>query len=268
MGWATSLPAGVVFAGSLVVTGVVATLVHLSLHRLVRPGHRESIGVTAAAYMTAVGSLFAILTGFLINAEYGNLRHTQDLIADEASGATRLAWATQGLTAVDASLVQDALATYLDDLKTDEWAALADGKPEQSRAAHSLSQLQGKVFNIASRSYVPTASADAMTGAVGDLTSARRQRIASSSDDLPTPLFVLSAVAGFALIVNAVGVTLRSGPWSTVVAIGIVVVVALDLALIVAIAAPFQGGFVASPAPIAKLYAEMRNGVYLPWTGY
>ncbi len=36
--------------------------------RLLGGEEREKAGTTAAAYMTALGSLFAILTGFLINS--------------------------------------------------------------------------------------------------------------------------------------------------------------------------------------------------------
>ena len=82
---------------------------------------------------------------------------------------------------------------------------------------------------------------------------------------MPLPLFLLSVIAGLALIVNAGAVTLRSGRWTTVVSVGIVVIVALDLALILAIAGPFRGPFEASREPIATLYVEMRDGTYLPW---
>jgi hypothetical protein len=265
MQWALSLKPEALFFGSLLLVAAGGVGVILALHRIVSPKNRESVGMTAAAYMTALGSLFAILTGFLINAEYTTLRRTQDIVAEEASAASRLAWATEGLAGVDSALVQDALATYLHDLDTGEWDALANGDPERSLAVRSLSDLQGVVFNVGSREYVSAASAEGMRSAVSDLTSARRERVAIASQSLPVPLFALSVVAGVALIVNAIAVTLRSRTWTVAVAAGILVIVALDLALILAISAPFQGAFTASRAPIAELYGEVRAGDFLPW---
>ena len=265
MQWALSLRGEALFVGSLLLVVAGGVGVIYALHRLVSPKNRESVGMTAAAYMTALGSLFAILTGFLINAEYTTLRRTQDIVADEASAASRLAWATEGLAGVDSALVQDGLATYLHDLDTGEWDALARGAPERSAAVRSLSNLQAVVFNIGSRTYVSAASAEGMRSAVSDLTSARRERVAIASQSLPFPMFALSVIAGIALIVNAVLVSLRRGTRTAAVSVGILVIVALDLALILAISAPFQGAFTASRQPIAELYGEVRAGDFLPW---
>ena len=54
---------------------VLFALITLGLLRwLVADRSREPAGLTAAAYMTVLGSLFAILTGFLINTEYTTYR--------------------------------------------------------------------------------------------------------------------------------------------------------------------------------------------------
>jgi hypothetical protein len=73
MSWLTSLPVWAILFLALVIVGSVSASSYLFLHS--RTGdHRERTGLAAAAYMTALGSLFAILTGFLINSEYATLR--------------------------------------------------------------------------------------------------------------------------------------------------------------------------------------------------
>jgi hypothetical protein len=67
------------------------------------------------------------------------------------------------------------------------------------------------------------------------------------------------------LIVNAIVVTLRAGRGYALVALGIIVIVALDLAAIIGISAPFNGPFQASPQPAVELANELRDGQYLPW---
>ncbi len=265
MTWLISLPGPALLAISLVAWIAFAAAANWWLHRRSTDGTGERAGVVAAAYMTALGSLFAILTAFLINAEYQSLRQTNTLISNESAAASRLAYSSEGLPAADVERVQDLLVEYLEAVERDEWRALASDEPENSRAFSALKELKSAVFEIATSSYAPTASADGMQDAVSSLTSVRRERVAIASQELPIALLALSALAGVALVVNALVVTLRAGPRYTIVAWGIVVVVALDIAAILAIAGPFRGAFQASKAPIASLAAELRDGRYIPW---
>lgn len=216
--------------------------------------------------MTALGSLFAILTGFLINAEYQNLRDAETLISNESSAATRLAWSTEGLPSADVSVIQDSLNEYVSALEEYEWPAMTNGTTDRSPAFEPLGNLQSDVFNIASRPYTPDASVEGMRTATADLTSLRRERIAMSEDFLPLGLIALAVLAGFALIANAIVVTLRSGRLDLFVAAGITLIVALDLALIIGLGAPFLGPFQASSEPVSRLQTELSAGDYLPWT--
>jgi hypothetical protein len=49
------------------------------------------------------------------------------------------------------------------------------------------------------------------------------------------------------------------------VATGLILLVALDTAAILAITGPFQGPFRAKSAPIEKLVQEIQDGRYKPW---
>lgn len=265
MRWLASLPPAVILVASVALAAAIAVGTTLIAHRLVKSSGRDHVGITAAAYMTALGSLFAILTGFLLNGEYAMLRQTQNIVNEEVAAANRLAYATEGLPAADTALVQDTLATYFDALGAGEWRALGLNAPESSPAVPALARLQQVVFDVGSRSYTPVATADGMQAAVSDLTGSRRQRVAISSQTMPVALLVLSFITGVALIVNAILVTLRSGRRFTLVAVGIVVIVALDLSAIVGISAPFNGPFQASPEPINQFANELRSGGYLPW---
>jgi branched-chain amino acid transport system substrate-binding protein len=262
----TSLPTWVLLPLVLVVVGAISVMLYLLIDRRIGD-HREQAGMAAAAYMTALGSLFAILTGFLINSEFATLREARQIVGSEAAASSRLASVTEGLPSVDASAVQVRLGLYLRDASTADWKALADGDAQDSPAFLSLNELQSTVLSIASRPYVSSSTADAMDAAVADLTTSRRELIALASSEMPFQLFALSAIAGLALIINAMFVALRTGGNVTYVAVGIVVIVALDLALILGISAPFRGPFVVDNEPVRTMSEEVRQGVYLPWVG-
>ncbi|MEY2990284.1 MAG: hypothetical protein RLZZ163_1200, partial [Actinomycetota bacterium] len=266
MTWLTGLSTFWLLLLSLMIVGVLSFVTYWFLHVWIGD-HREHAGVAAAAYMTALGSLFAILTGFLINSEYTTLRSAQSVVGQEASAASRLAWATEGLPSVDVSNVQSRLGTYLELSAAFDWKAFADGTPQSSPAFRALQELQGAVFAVASREYVSASTGSAMESAVADMTTARRELISTAAGEMPWQLFALSVLAGLALIINALFVALRTGGNTVYVAIGIIAIVALDLALVLGISAPFRGPFVASRSPVETMAIEINQGLYLPWIG-
>jgi hypothetical protein len=249
---------------ALIATGTFSALCLLAIRRF-STADREGAGLTAAAYMTALGSLFAILTGFLINSEYSTLRQTQNVVGREVAAASQLAYATAALPPVDAERVQEALRSYFESLEIVEWQALARDRADRSRGFEELAALQAEVYAIGPRAYAPPSAVGSMEQATDRLTEARRERVVIASQVLPAPLFALSVLAGFALIVNALFVAVRSGSRYSLVALGIILVVALDLAAILAISAPFRGPFQVDTEPIAQVVAELARGSYLPW---
>jgi hypothetical protein len=265
MGALTSLDLWVVLAVTLVAIIAFAAITNWVIGRALGPGPRDRAGTTAAAYMTALGSLFAILTGFLISSEYLTLRDARNALGAEVAAASQLAQASGSLTPADTGKVQEDLTAYLSVLPTGEWSALEVGAAGASPAAERLRSLQSTVFRVTSKSYVPGPAASSLQESVNAITTSRRQRLVIASSGLPFPLFALSLLAGLALIVNSLLVSARQGARYGLVAAGIVLAVALDLGAILAISAPFTGAFVVDTAPVTELLDELARGAYLPW---
>lgn len=265
MGVLTSFNLWVVIV--LMIVGIVTftVLVNWAIARFLRPEQHQKAGHTAEYYMTALGSLFAFLTGFLISAEYSTLRDARNAVGAEVAAASQLAQASGSLTPADTGEVQEKLTAYLTALTAGEWAALAAGAASASPAGDRLRALQTTVFRVTSKPYVPGAAASALQDSVNAITTSRRQRLVIASKGLPFPLFALSLLAGLALIVNSMLVSNREGRWYAIVATGLVLAVAVDLAAILAISGPFTGAFIVETGPIVELLDELRRGAYLPW---
>ena len=275
MEFLTNLPAWVLFAGSILFFAGYAYGLSAFLHTKFPNQSGAPYAHTAEYYNTVIGALFAFLTAFLINSAYSTVRSTNEIVAAEASAANRVAWATRGLPSADVSAVQESLSAYLSALETEEWPHL--GEPtsvetgqtgtETELATPELNALQQKVFEVGSRPYVPPLSAEALQAAVDDLGSERRARLAAANSVLPFSLFALAVISGIALITNLIVTTLRDGPRASIVSAGIVLVVALDIALILGVTAPFDGPFTVKVDPIVTLFQEITDGRYLPWAG-
>jgi hypothetical protein len=267
MSWLTSLNGGALLALCVGGTVLFALAMLLALILVIPQRSREGTGMTAAAYMTVLGSLFAILTGFLINSEYSTLRQAQNIVGIEVAGASQLAYASASLPPSDTSLVQASLVRYLTSVSAAEWPQLEVDPGARSRAGDDLSSLSRLVFSYGPRPYAPSVTTDAMQTSLATVTESRRQRLVIATQELPLPLFVLSVVTGMALISGALLVALRTGPRYGLVAAGIVLIVGFDLTAILAISAPFAGPFVTSTEPIQQLAQEIASGDYLGWLG-
>ncbi|MFM8526940.1 MAG: hypothetical protein ACKOBH_02295 [bacterium] len=275
MEFLTSLPAWILFAGSILFFAGLTYGVSTLLHDRFPNKKGAPYAHTAEYYNTVIGALFAFLTAFLINSAFTTVRATNEIVAAEASAANRVAWATRGLPSADVSAVQESLARYLSALETEEWPSL--GEPtsydldaessEGALATPELNALQQKVFEVGSRPYVPALSAESLQAAVDDLGSERRARLAAANSVLPFSLFLLAVISGITLIVNLIVTTLRDGRKASIVSAGIVLVVALDIALILGLTAPFDGPFTVKVDPLVTLYREISDGRYLPWAG-
>lgn len=243
----------------------LATVSALVLARYLRGDAANKAEETATPYMGSLGTLFAILTAFMINTEYSAYGQAQVTVGEEVSAASELATATASLPASDTGRIQEKLTDYLDSLVSGEWQALGSNRPADSPAAATLRALQQEVYSEASRPYVPDAVASTLQDSVNRMATARRERVVIASHELPLVLFSLALIAGAGLIVNSMVVSNRGGRRYAFLATAIVLAVSLDVGAIIVINAPFQGGLQVSTDPISALSSEIKSGQYIPW---
>jgi hypothetical protein len=105
-----------------------------------------------------------------------------------------------------------------------------------------------------------SAQAGELLGALDSVTSLRRERLATSAHQMPVLYLVVVVSAGLALVINAAALAVdrhRRVAWLTS---GLVVVVALVVALLLAITAPFRGGFITDGTPLDVVTIDLQDG--------
>ncbi|MFM8527349.1 MAG: hypothetical protein ACKOBH_04450 [bacterium] len=274
MSWLVSLPPGAIFPLFVFLTAIFGFSLSLHLHRRFTGKSAKSMGDTAAAYSTVLGSLFAILTGFLINAAFNTVNTSKQIVVQEAAAANRIAWVARDLGGEGGERLQDDLQAYLRGVVDREWERLGDTEYdntvlESTRGNSAMQQLEllqrdssVVVTSLDGSSAASEVRAEALYSAVNDLQTQRRLRFDSAQSTTPLGMFLLALVAGISLIANSIVVTLRGRVWDAFVAAGITLIVGLDLALIVNLSAPFSGGFTVPSGPLTEIYEALRQGVY------
>jgi hypothetical protein len=211
--------------------------------------------------MPALGATFAVLMALTLASEAGYLRSAQDVVSNEAAQASRLAWAATNAN-VEAAPIQGALTDYLRATRAHEWHRSGTAEQEDPDVARTLANLERLVRAAAARPAVSTPTSTELLTALDALTTARRDRLAAASRELPL-LYVLTLVAsGVALIANAGALTFRSSVRTSLLIVGLAVVVAFSLALLFALSAPWDGPLIVSGQPIDTIVRDLSTGFF------
>jgi hypothetical protein len=112
---------------------------------------------------------------------------------------------------------------------------------------------------------VSPATAVELLGAADGLATSRRDRLSLARRTVPPAFLLLAFSSGVILSLNAVLLSLRIEGWAALAIMGLVVVTALDLALVVAVSEPYKGTIVVDPRPLADVVDDLDRGVFGPW---
>ncbi len=96
----------------------------------------------AAPLMPALGAVFGVLIALTLASEAGYLKSAQDIVADEAAAASRLAWAATS-PGVRIGADPRALGEYLEATRAGEWrdAGAEQGDPGVAGSIATLEQV-------------------------------------------------------------------------------------------------------------------------------
>jgi hypothetical protein len=234
---------------------------YFALDQTLPSSDQTGLGSLAGSLMTAFGALFAFLTAFEINLEWGHHRDAEKTVGKEADAALRMAWAS-GAPECDGPEIRQELAEYLRSVIDEEWATLAHGSEGGDETHDRMSALQQRIRALATDTDVPHPVSGDLLKAADALAVSRADRLDAAGHDLSTPMFVLAFVSGVMLSINAVAVSLRFEPAFVILIGGLIVLIAFDLALLVTISSPFNGPFKVAPRPLERTLRHLAAGRY------
>jgi hypothetical protein len=231
------------------------------IRAVVPTGERDHVQTIAAPLMPALGAAFAVLMALTLASEAGYLRSAQDIVSTEAAQASRLAWASTN-AGVETGAIQAALTDYLRATRAHEWRFAGSTERQDHTTARAIARLERIVRTETSRTALGTPTSTELLASLDSLTTARRDRLAAASRELPA-LYVITLVAsGVALIVNAGALTFRSSVRTSLLVVGLAIVVALCLALLFALSAPWKGPLIVSGQPIDAIVGDLKVGFF------
>ncbi|MCU1371772.1 MAG: hypothetical protein JWO77_2966 [Ilumatobacteraceae bacterium] len=215
----------------------------------------------ASPLMPALGAVFALLAATTIGAEAAQYRSASDDVSAEAAASSRLAWAATS-PGVDTEAIQGDLTAYLVSTRKAEWRPGGAGGSRATMAA--LSDLERTVRAEAASKELGSAESGELLGAVDAVASLRRDRLAHAANEMPDGYLLVVLLSGLALVVNSAALAIGHRGRVALLTSGLVIVVAVTLALLIAISSPFAGGFIVSGGPVDAVLVDLGAGMFRP----
>lgn len=256
-----SVDSWVLVGGSAALFGGVAVATRLVAHRTLADDDRTKVLAIVGPLTPALAALFAVMVAFTVVNEAGYLRAAQSAAGSEASAAGRLAWAATS-PGVDDGPIQTALVSYLRAITGPEWSGTFESDPVDGTVTRRLQQLEAVTRDAATRPGLTSAVSAELLAALDGITVARRDRLSEASRGIPGAYLGLLVVAGLALVVNVALLTLWWGHRGLVLVMGVAAVVALALALLIGISAPFAGALTVDHTAIDAVVVDLRSGFF------
>jgi hypothetical protein len=260
--WLAGQPSVALFGMFLAWFAVWTTAAYLVLDAVIGPKGQGDLGIIAGSLMSALGALFAFLTAFVITIEWGQHREAEHTVGMEADACVRLAWISRS-PGCDGVAIRRDLTAYLRSVLDEEWPALRDAASCEA-TQDRMSELQYRVRGIAAEPDVPASVSDDLTTAADAIAVTRSERLNAAARDLPTPLFLLAFLSGVVLAINAIVLSLHLGHAYSLAIAGIVALIPLDLALLLAIAMPFKGDLHVEGHALVRVLENLKRGRYGP----
>lgn len=166
---------------------IVRKLVHLeSLKK-----HHEVAGY----FISVIGTLYAVLLGFIVVDSMTQLQETRVLVSQEANAVSNIFQVSQGLPEPIKNKIRKACLVYCDTVVNDEWPAMQQGK-YSNKAFGTMYELWKTIGT-----YEPQSSGDSNVHAelldqVSKVGDNRRARLVASRHGVPALLWCVLLVGG------------------------------------------------------------------------
>jgi len=205
-----------------------------------------------------VGLFYGVLLAFVVIAVWEDLHRTENAVRAEAKAVVDLHRLTLAMPGGDGEEIRKLLTAYVQNVKTDEWPAMALGEASNV-VSEDLVRLSLAIFKMETQDRKDFALYQHSLSLLTLITDNRNERLDGAEGAVPKFLwFVLIAGGAITLGYPAFFGATNLGAQILMTA-SLAALVSLSLALGLAFDYPFTGGEHISPAPFDKALQQMQQ---------
>jgi len=212
----------------------------VSLNRFWSPEKRRVHNDVIGWQITVIGTIYAVMIGFMLYAVWGNYQAADANVSGEANSAVNLFRIAAGLPAEQRDAIQKLSEDYANAMVTDEWPAMDKGKFGLSSREIIRGLWTVTTGTVATTNSQQT-SLDHALYALTELTQHRRLRELQSHSTLPAILWAVLICGGVITIVACCLIGSENARLHFALIVALSLMISLTLTAIGDIDGPFRG---------------------------
>lgn len=249
--WLGGLPTLVLFLGMTAIGLAVAMGLSWLWPRVIEDDVRTRTSGSVITIVGVVAGIYAVLIGFVIVNEWQTFDDAQTNVSAESAAIATALFEASTLPEPARTRISRALARYNRSVVCVEIPSLSEDHLPARRTAAALRNVFETTANV-SADVQAQPLYSSLAGEIGDIATARRARINDASSPVPELLLVVIFIMSLGLVAAVSVLDTQHKRWHAVLTVGVTVLVALNLALVVALGRPFRGAAAVSDAPFRE----------------
>lgn len=246
----------------VIVSAVVLTLAvvgQLAVRRFVKANHLKMHHDVADPLLSVVGTMFAVLLGFMVANAMSRFEEARVTVQQEASAVADIWRAADGLEPKGREKIKHLCADYVDMVLNDEWSAMAE-KRSDAKAWTAYNDLWHECA-----CYLPQNQGDSnvhqsLLENIAQVGNCRRLRIEALHNGLPPVLWGVLLLGGAATIVFTYFFGIENTRLQSLMTALVSLVICLNVFLLAAYDDPFSGDVQVTPLPFQIDRDIFKNG--------
>lgn len=248
------IDAGIMIGVVVLLSVLSLTFVHYVYPGATRPhGDNDVINGTFAI----VGSIYALLVGFVVVVVWQTYSDTQATIAQETNAIVDIERMSRGFPVPIQRQVQEAARTYVRLVIDEEWGLMARGE-SSIRANAALVEIWSVYTDMEDRERISPLYDHSLTR-LNELGDSRRLRLLASTDSIPMLMWVLLLTGAAATMATGSLFAVRSHKLHRVLIAVLSAVLVFSLYIIFALEGPFDDTLPITSDPFVNALLNMRQ---------
>lgn len=233
------------------------------LNRFWAPSRRRLHNDVIGWQITILGTIYAVMIGFMMYAVWANFQTAEDNLDKEANALVNLFRTADGLPPAQRDAIHIAASNYATEVLTKEWPTMSRGELAHSAQLYIM-QLWAITTHTPTHDFSQQASLQQAMAELSNLTEHRRIRLLESRSQMPTVLWAVLVIGGVITIAACCLIGSENFPLHFGLILALSLMISLALVAIADIDQPFRGSVYASPYAFVRAQQTMLSPGAVP----
>lgn len=254
------------FSLATIVTTIVSIGGLLLVRRLVPVEKMRMNHDVADPLLSVVGTLFAVLLGFMVANAMQRFEEARLTTQQEASAVANVFRAAEGFPDASRKRIQKACESYVDQVIKTEWPALAEKKTSEV-AWESYDQIWKECVHFVPENDGQSNIQQGLMEYLGEMGDARRMRVGALHNGLPKELWIVLLAGGAATICFTYFFGIENTKLQVLMTALVSLAICLNLFLLACFDDPFTGDVMVRPTAFETIRSNF-NAIEHPGTTF